>query len=599
MIENLTRREVLKRAGGGTIGVTLAGQSVSAQPRDPLDRHIVGTEPGRADVARDAATEVHRVLDFDDIGQAVSGWYTEEALERLRNNPNVRYIEEEGTMEAIGETQPWGIDRVDADIAHSNGETGGDDTDGEGGADVTIIDSGVDYEHRDLDDNYVDGKDFVNDDDDAMDDNGHGTHVAGTADAEDDDQDVIGVCTDANLHAAKVLDSGGSGYWSDVAAGIYWTADQGHDVGNMSLGGSSYSQTVKDACKDAYKKGVLLVAAAGNDGPRPDTVLYPAAYDEVIAVSATNRSDDIARFSSRGEEVELAASGVDILSSQLNGGTTEKSGTSMASPHVAGAGGQLMDNGYSNKEARQHLRDTAEDIGLSSDEQGYGLVDVAAALGLDSGDESAPTVDSLSVDEVETDSEDAEFDASWEVSDDDGDLNGVDLTLYELDNDGNRVEEEDSATEDVGGDSASGTTRLVATGDDGSGNTYEVEAVVSDSNDNTDSAITTVTETEDTDDGTAPDIDYFDLTDTSNRRWARVEVDWTVSDEDGDLAEVTSEAVFANDGTDNETSSISGDSASGTHELRERDGHGEVDVTLTVTDSEDNSTSETKGITLG
>lgn len=258
-----------------------------------------------------------------------------------------------------------------------------------------------------------------------------------------------------------------------------------------------------------------------------------------------------------------------------------------------------MDNGYSNKEARQHLRDTAEDIGLSSDEQGYGLVDVAAALGLDSGDESAPTVDSLSVDEVETDSEDAEFDASWEVSDDDGDLNGVDLTLYELDNDGNRVEEEDSATEDVGGDSASGTTRLVATGDDGSGNTYEVEAVVSDSNDNTDSAITTVTETEDTDDGTAPVIDHFNLTDTSNRRWARVEVDWTVSDEDGDLAEVTSEAVFANDGTDNETSSISGDSASGTHELRERDGHGEVDVTLTVIDSEDNSTSETKGITLG
>jgi subtilisin len=496
--EGTTRREILASVGAGVGALTVGVGNASGQE---TDRYNVGTaSPEAEQAARERAQEVIRVLDWGGGENTVTGIFTDEAIEGLRNRQDVRYVEVDGQWQALAQTLPWGIDRVDAEVAHSKGDTGGDDS----GADITIIDTGVDYNHRDLDDNYGVGYDFVNDDEDAMDDNGHGTHVAGTADAEDNGQDVIGICTAATVHAAKVLDSDGSGSYSDVAAGIEWTADQGHDVGNLSLGGSSDSQTVKDACQYAYGKGVLLVAAAGNDGPRPDSVLYPAAYEEVIAVSATNKDDDIARFSSRGPEVELAAPGVNIPSTTLGGGTGEKSGTSMASPHVAGAGGQLMDNGYSNTEARNQLNSTAEDIGLSSNEQGHGLVDTAAALGYDSSDDlngddgdggggdNAPTVDSLSLSEDnQGGSPHADFDASWSVSDDDGDLDTVDLTLTDLD-DG---ETEDSASVDVSGSEADGTTDLKAMHEENSGHEYEVELVVTDSNGNT--ASDTATEVED------------------------------------------------------------------------------------------------------
>ncbi|PSQ16924.1 hypothetical protein BRD00_09060 [Halobacteriales archaeon QS_8_69_26] len=184
----------------------------------------------------------------------------------------------------------------------------------------------------------------------------------------------------------KVLDNSGSGSYSDIAAGIRYTADQGWEVGSKSLGASSGSQTVKDACTYAYDKGVLLVAAAGNDGPCSDCVGYPPAEPEVIAVSATSDDDSLADFSSTGPEIEIAAPGENIPST-VPGGTDTFSGTSMASPHVAGAGGLLMANGLSNDEARQQLKGTAEDLGLPDNDQGAGLLDAAAALGLDSSDD--------------------------------------------------------------------------------------------------------------------------------------------------------------------------------------------------------------------
>ena len=182
-----------------------------------------------------------------------------------------------------------------------------------------------------------------------------------------------------------MLDKRGSGSFSNVAAGIEYTADQGWDVGSMSLGASSGSQTVKDACTYASGEGVLLVAAAGNDGPCSDCVGYPAAYSECIAVSSTNSADGLSSFSSTGPEVELAAPGTDIYSTVI-GGYDTFSGTSMACPHVSGGGGQLMGNGYTNTEARDRLNSTAEDIDLLANESGNGLLDVAAALDLDSSD---------------------------------------------------------------------------------------------------------------------------------------------------------------------------------------------------------------------
>jgi len=696
---DIKRRTVLVGIGAGAIGTigTATGKSDDSTP----DRHVVGTAtPAAKRRAESAADAVHRRFDFGDIGQAVAGKFPEAALENLRKNPNVRYVERDDQMHALAQTIPWGIDRVDADVLHDDGETGN-------GADIAILDTGIDSDHPDLGGNIQGGKCFAdeccgeatggifgcddntNDCNNAWDDdNDHGTHCAGTADAIDDAEDVVGVSTEANLHAGKVLNGCGSGAYSNIAAGIEWAADQGYDVASMSLGGDS-SSAVKDACQYAYDKGVLLVAAAGNDGPCTDCVGYPAAYDTVVAVSATSEDDSLADFSSTGPEVELAAPGEDVLSTvppeSSSDGTDTFSGTSMACPHVSGAGGQLMANGYSNTEARRQLQDTAEDLGLGDNEQGYGLLDAEAAVsggssdgapsvswvnpsdgdtvsgtitvqidasdsedsddsldvtysvdggseratsynstsgyyedswdttGVSDGDhtleasatdsagntstssisvttdntESAPTVDSLAASEVETDDGDAEFDVSWDVSDGDGDLDSVDLTLTD-DTDG---ETEDTATVSVSGDTASGTTRLVAAGDDGSGNSYTVDATVTDSNGNTGSGSTTVSETEDT--NTAPSASIDGLNDKSNRQWDRYEVDWSAGDEDGNLDTVVVEMVDSSGNTlDSVTNDVSGSSASGVDEVRSKQNGTDIVVTATDTDGASGSDSQ-------
>jgi subtilisin family serine protease len=217
------------------------------------------------------------------------------------------------------------------------------------------------------------------------DDNGHGTHVAGIIAAEDNNTGVVGVAPGAALYALKVLDRTGSGYVSDVVAAIQWATENDIQVINMSLGGA-YDIFLDAACWLAYYyDGLILVAAAGNGG----SVIYPAAYDSVMAVSATNSADELAWFSSTGLEVELAAPGVDIYSTYKDGGYATKSGTSMASPHVAGTAA-LVWKAYPlllNNDIRTQLQNTAEDIGLLSTEQGYGLVDAdeAVEVSLDTG----------------------------------------------------------------------------------------------------------------------------------------------------------------------------------------------------------------------
>lgn len=387
---SVSRRRMLQATSAvgmlGSVGIASGNQGSDSEP------YIVGTvDRGGRDEARQRADEVRHVLHFGSIGWAVAGEFSEEARENLRRRNDVRYVEEDGEMEAIGHSTdedggdpseeqvlPWGIDRVDAEVAHHEGETGG-------GSSVAIIDTGIDPEHETLD--VTDGEAFVSClglgcEEDWDDDHGHGTHCAGTANALDNGVGVVGVSTDADLYAVKVLDTLGSGSMSDVAAGIEWTADQGIDVGSLSLGGGD-SETLEDACEYAQREGTLLVAAAGNDGPDEDSVSYPAAYDECLAVSATTEDDDIASFSSRGEEVELAAPGAEVLSS-LPGDDYERwDGTSMACPHVSGAAAQLMEDGYTNEEAREQLNETAEDIDLADTEQGNGLLDVAAALEID------------------------------------------------------------------------------------------------------------------------------------------------------------------------------------------------------------------------
>jgi subtilisin len=360
-------------ATGGAVGA-LGNVSARETGEGGSARYVVGTDSPRAErAAKAGADRVKRVHDFGDIGKAVAGRFPEEAAERLADRPDVRYVEVDGRYEVI-ETLPWGVDRVDADRAHADGYTGS-------GGDIAILDTGIDSDHPDLAANLGTGRAYVDSTTGSEpwdDDEGHGTHCAGIADAVDNSEGVVGVSTAATLHAVKVLGADGYGYYSDIAAGLEWTANRGYDVASLSLGGTTGSSTIRDACRYAVDNGVLVVAAAGNDG-EADSVRYPAAYSTVIAVSATTGSDDLAYFSSYGPEVELAAPGYSVYST-VPGGYGYKSGTSMACPHVAGAGSQLMAAGLSNTEARQTLRETAEDVGLPEDEQGYGLLDVGTAM---------------------------------------------------------------------------------------------------------------------------------------------------------------------------------------------------------------------------
>ncbi len=368
---DITRRRVLRSTVAGVAATGIAG---TAAGQGPSERTIVGlTADAPVGLARQAADEVHHELDFDQIGKAIVGKFPEEALQGLENNPHVRYVEADQKAFAL-QTVPWGVDRVGGDVLHQEGETGA-------GGSIAILDTGVQVDHETLD--VAGGAAFGTTcstcPEPYGDDNGHGTHCAGTAVAPDNGTGVVGVSLDSDLYAVKVLDSSGGGDFGDVAAGIEWAADQGIDVASLSLGGPTPVQALEDACEYAVSQGTLVVAAAGNDGCC-DSVGYPAAYDSVIAVSSTDDNDNISSFSSRGPEVDIAAPGSDIYSTYINNGYDTLSGTSMACPHVAGAAAHLMANGMTNAEARQQLQDTAEDIGLSDNEQGHGLLDAEAAV---------------------------------------------------------------------------------------------------------------------------------------------------------------------------------------------------------------------------
>ena len=302
------------------------------------------------------------------------------ALNGLLLNPNVVGVEFDAEVQASGKPAPsqpaqklpWGVDRVDADLANNTGA----------GVTVCVVDTGIDKDHPDLQANIVGGRNFVAkgatvDPTKWDDDNGHGTHVAGTIAAVDNTIGVVGVAPSASLLAAKVLNRQGSGYLSDVIAGVDYCVQNGAKVVSMSLGSNSDVQAFHDAVDAANANGVLLVAAAGND--YGGTVSYPAAYDSVVAVSATDSADNLASFSNVGPQVELAAPGVSILSTYKGGGYTTLSGTSMATPHVSGVAALAWEANplLTNAEVRTLLQSTADDLGAvgKDDYFGHGLVD--------------------------------------------------------------------------------------------------------------------------------------------------------------------------------------------------------------------------------
>lgn len=313
----------------------------------------------------------------------------------IAEQPGVRSVEADVRYSALAKpvrnTQvlPWGIDRIDAEQVWSG--------DSAAGVTVAVIDTGIDRSHPDLSGNIIGGYSAVAYTTNYKDDHGHGTHVAGTVAASDNLFGVVGVGPKASLLGVKVLDSSGSGWVSDIIEGVDWAVANGADVINMSLGGSSYLSAFQSAIDRANAAGVVVVAAAGNSGPGNDTVDYPGAYQGVIAVSAVDYYNGVASFSSRGPQVDIAAPGVSVRSTywtpRRGSGYADMSGTSMASPHVAGAAALVLaspvsvawdsdaDGTWDPSEVEAKLKWAARDLGAVGADPSYGagLLDAYAA----------------------------------------------------------------------------------------------------------------------------------------------------------------------------------------------------------------------------
>ena len=246
----------------------------------------------------------------------------------------VESVERDGTVTTTAQTLPYGIDRVEADVSSTKAGNGSGAVPG---VNVYVIDTGIDTRHADLNVarhvNFAGGKN--------TDCNGHGTHVAGTVAAEDNAADVVGVAPGAPLTGVKVLGCNGSGSTSGVIAGVDWvTANAKRPaVANMSLGGG-ISPALDEAVKGSAASGVFYSLAAGNESL--DACLTSPARagtaSGVMTTAATDRNDQEATFSNFGSCVDVWAPGVGVLSTKKGGGTTTLSGTSMAAPHVGGAG---------------------------------------------------------------------------------------------------------------------------------------------------------------------------------------------------------------------------------------------------------------------
>jgi len=328
-------------------------------------------------------------------------------LEAVGHLPDVEAVEPDLEVHALGEIDAtWGLVRIGCGPVQSGTYPGAVGPVLGTGVRVAVVDTGIDHLHPDLSANFAGGYDFVNNDADPMDDNGHGTHVSGTIAAVRNGAGVLGAAPEADLYALKALGSNGSGSWSGILGALDWCVANRILVANFSLGSATYPGTTVEAGFDnAARAGVLLVAAAGNSGAGTDTVNYPGKFASVVAVGSTTSTDQASSFSSTGPDVELAAPGSLIYSTTRGGGYGTLSGTSMATPHVAGVAalvisagiGDANGNGVINDDVRSLLQATAQDLGFTGRDPvyGFGLVDADAAVAAVQGTVPPPTPDPI------------------------------------------------------------------------------------------------------------------------------------------------------------------------------------------------------------
>ncbi|RFB17473.1 hypothetical protein DZB84_10450 [Bacillus sp. HNG] len=302
---------------------------------------------------------------------ALSAEVPSSSIPYLKESKGIVAVEEDTLVANQVQFQDWGIDALDVPKSWNSSFTGR-------GVKIAVLDTGI-ASHPDLE--IAGGKAFVHYTTSYYDDNGHGTHVAGIIGAKNNNLGTVGVAPDASLYAVKVLDNNGEGYVSDIVAGIDWSIQNKIDIINMSLSTIEHSFLLKTAVDTAYKNGILVVAAAGNNGTpdgSSDTVEYPARYQSVIAVSAVDSSFQRGSFSASGLNVEVTAPGVGITSTYLKNDYARLNGTSMATPYVTGILA-LMKNAYptlSQTSLREQLHQSAIDLGTPGKDSfyGYGLV---------------------------------------------------------------------------------------------------------------------------------------------------------------------------------------------------------------------------------
>jgi type VII secretion-associated serine protease mycosin len=352
---------------------------------------------------RSRGLELRRVMDGPSRATALigtAGRPLDQVMAELRADPAVAFAEpnyvvrlaDEGTT-AVAVDDPMNANQYSLDQmrvrAAWSASTGGSNV-------IAVLDTGVQFNHPDLAGRLLSGYDFVNDDSNAGDDNGHGTWVAGIIAANaNDGYGMAGITWSDKVLPVKIMSREGTGSTADLAAGIIYAADKGADVINMSVGGFPYLTSIQNAVNYAWNKGAVLVGAAGNN--RREEVFYPASYDNVVSVSATQVNDEFSNWSSWGPKVDVSAPGSSVLVTNCYtctygghdtwGSHTYISGTSFAAPNVSGVVALIRARypSYTPQQVVDRLRNTSDDKGYAGWDSKYGRGRVNAARALGSG----------------------------------------------------------------------------------------------------------------------------------------------------------------------------------------------------------------------
>lgn len=351
-------------------GELLVKLKAGVKDEDTLHRRV-----GAVAVEKNKALRLVRV-------KLAAGTDMKKAMAEYRSSAFVEYVQPNYIYHALlvpndpHYWRQWNMPKISAERAW-------DITRGEAGVVVAVVDTGVDLDHLDLAGNLIPGYNVISPGVLPQDDYGHGTHVAGIVAAiTNNNVGVASIAGGCRIMPVKVLNSVGEGTDFDVATGIQWAADNGARIINMSLGGPDYSYALADAVDYAYGKNVLVIAAAGNDGL--ESILYPAALSHVVAVGATDKEDNRASFSNYGDTLDVVAPGVSIFGTWWDNSYVYASGTSTATPHVAGVAALVLSlhPEYSGDQVENALKAGCVDLGAPGWDPYYGCgrIDALAVL---------------------------------------------------------------------------------------------------------------------------------------------------------------------------------------------------------------------------